>query len=412
MKLLQHFFSDGFRVIFQGGKSFYLWMSILTLVAVHGLICYSQQLTYGLAVTGMSDHVSWGLYISNFTFFVGVAAAAVMLVIPMYIFGDRNFKNAVLMGEGVAVSALVMCLLFVVADMGRPDRLWHMIPFIGRFNWPNSLLAWDVIVLNGYLLLNLLIPFYLLFKRYKQEEANPKLYFPFILISVLWAVSIHTVTAFLYAGLSARPYWNTSILGPRFLASAFSAGPAFIVLVLAFIRKYTSYKIDHGVMRKLGIILTAAAQINLFLLGCEMFKEFYSDSHHSLSAKYLFFGLGEHDQLVPWIWTSIGLNIAATITLTIHRLRERPKIFYLCCVVLFLAIWIEKGLGLIVPGFIPSPMGEVVEYAPSYIEIGVTLGILAVGFIVMTCLVRVAIPIELGKLNVKERNFNWARDDI
>jgi len=399
MKNLRSFFADSFRLIFKGGAVFYAWMTILTLIALHGFYWYLQQVQNGLQITGMTDHVSWGLYISNFTFFVGIAAAAVMLVIPLYVFGDKNFKNAVLIGEGVAVSALVMCLLYVTVDVGRPDRLWHLIPGLGFFNWPRSMLAWDVMVLNGYLLLNLLIPFYILYSKYCQREPNHKVYVPFVFLSVIWAISIHTVTAFLYAGLSSKPYWNSSILGPRFLASAFSAGPAFIALILGFIRRYTRYEIAEEVFSKLGIIMTVAAQINLFLLGCEIFKEFYTNDHHSLSAKYLFFGLGEHRALVPWIWSSIGLNLLATATLTIHRLRATRPIFYAACVVLIVAIWIEKGLGLIIPGFIPSPQGEIVEYVPTYPEISITIGIFAIGLIVMTCLVRVAIPIMNGELH-------------
>jgi Ni/Fe-hydrogenase subunit HybB-like protein len=401
------FLQDGFKVIFKGGSKFYIWMTILTLIVIHGLYCYGQQLTHGLAITGMSDYVSWGLYISNFTFFVGIAAAAVILIVPLYVFNDQNFRNGVLIGEGLAVASLVMCLLYVVADMGQPQNLWHLIPFIGHFNWPKSMLAWDVIVLNGYLALNLFIPMYLLYKKYTKQEANKKLYLPFIALSIIWAVSIHTVTAFLYAGLSAKPFWNTSILGPRFLASAFSAGPALIAILLGFIQRYTDFDIKQEVINKLGIIITIAAQINLFLLFSELFVEFYSDSHHSLSAKYLFFGIDGHNALVPWIWTSIIVNVIATATLSIHKLRNNQRIFYLTSFALVVAIWIEKGLGLIIPGFIPNQMGQIVEYIPSYQEIGVTLGIASVGLIIMTCLVRVAIPIELGRLSKDKRTYNW-----
>lgn len=407
-----HFFSDAIKIIFKGSYKFYLWMSALTVIACVGFGCYLHQLNEGLIVTGLTDQVSWGLYISNFTFFVGIAAAAVMLIIPLYVFGDKNFGNAVLIGEGLAVSALVMCLLFVVVDMGRPDRLWHMLPFIGYFNWPQSLLAWDVVVLNGYLLLNLFIPFYILRCKYIGKKPNKKIYVPFIFLSIFWAVGIHTVTAFLYAGLKSKPFWNTSILGPRFLASAFTAGPALIVMLLGSIQQYTftRYKKSHSahylqikksVFDKLSIIITVAAQINLFLLGCEIFKEFYSNSHHSLSAKYLFFGLEGYHSLVPWIWSSISINLIATILLTFHVYRKNKIILYGCSFALFIAIWIEKGLGLIIPGFIPSPMGEIVEYFPTWVEIGVSFGILAIGLLVLTCLIRVAVPIIVGELSYK-----------
>ncbi|HSJ62734.1 MAG TPA: NrfD/PsrC family molybdoenzyme membrane anchor subunit [Gemmatimonadaceae bacterium] len=381
-----------------GGRRYHLWMGSLTIIMLVGAYAYSVQLREGLGVTGMNDHVSWGLYISNFTFLVGLAAAAMMLVLPAYILDDVDFGRAVLMAEAVAVAALVMCLSFVVVDIGNPLASWHLIPFVGFLNWPRSLLAWDVVVLNGYLALNLAIPFYILYSRYTGRTPLKKRYLPWMYIAVMWAVSIHLVTAFLLAGLPARPFWNTALLGPRFLASAFTAGPAFVIVLLWFIRRETKYQIADGAFTKLALVTTVAAQINLVMLGSELFYKFYSPTHHGINARYLFLGLGDHRALVPWIWTAIALNVVATVTLMIHPLRRNPRWLITACAVLFIGIWIEKGIGLVVPGFVPSPLGEIVEYTPSAVELGVTAGIWALGLFVLTVLVRVALPIELGEV--------------
>jgi Ni/Fe-hydrogenase subunit HybB-like protein len=140
--------------------------------------------------------------------------------------------DVVIVGELLAIAAIVMCLAFVVVDLGRPDRFWHMIPGIGRFNWPISMLTWDVIVLNGYLLLNLHICGYLLYMRFLGAQAEPALVRALRLPLDRLGHLIHTVTAFLYSGLGGRPFWNSALLAPRFLASAFVTGPAFIVLAL------------------------------------------------------------------------------------------------------------------------------------------------------------------------------------
>jgi molybdopterin-containing oxidoreductase family membrane subunit len=216
-------------------------------------------------------------------------------------------------------------------------------------------------------------------------------------IAVLWAVSIHLVTAFLLAGLPARPFWNTALLGPRFLASAFTAGPAFVILLLWFIDRTTEYQISPGAFSKLALIVTVAAQVNLIMLASELFYKFYAPTHHGINARYLFFGLEEHNALVPWIWTAIGLNVLSTMALMIHPLRRDHRFLMPACAVLFVAIWIEKGLGLVIPGFVPSPLGEVVEYTPTWVELMVTAGIWAMGLFVMTALVRVALPIEMGE---------------
>ncbi|MBE7660311.1 sulfate reduction electron transfer complex DsrMKJOP subunit DsrP [Tenacibaculum finnmarkense] len=402
LKVFTSLIKDSLDIITHGSKKYHLWMAFLTLIMLIGMYCYSIQLEHGLSVTGMTDRVSWGLYISNFTFLVGVAAAAVMLVMPTYVLKDVDFKQAVLIGEGLAVAALIMCLAFVVADMGGPAVLWHMMPIIGLFNFPNSMLTWDVIALNGYLFINISIPFYILFRHYQGKESKKSVYLPGAIISVFWAVGIHLVTAFLYQGLQAKPFWNTALLGPRFLASAFAAGPALIILVLAVIRTYTEFKIENKTIKKLALVVTVAAQINLIMLVSELFKEFYAPTHHSESAYYLFFGLDGKTALLPWIWTAITLNVIATITLTFHKLRNNFKILFSACVMLFIAIWIEKGFGLIVPGFIPGPYGKIAEYTPTGIEIGVTVGIWAMGALIFTILARTAIEIELGKMRYKK----------
>ncbi|UCC23959.1 MAG: polysulfide reductase NrfD [Gemmatimonadales bacterium] len=393
---LRAFLLAGLDAATGGGRRYHIWMGSLTLVMVVGAYAYFLQLRDGLSVTGMTDHVSWGLYISNFTFLVGLAAAAVMLVLPAYVLKDVDFNKAVLIGEGVAVGALLMCLCFVVVDLGSPFHSWHLTPGIGFLNFPRSLLAWDVVVLNGYLALNFGIPFYILFTHFKGKTPNKKRYVPFVYLSVFWAVSIHMVTAFLLAGLPARPFWNTSLMGPRFLASAFAAGPAFIILTLSMIRANTEYEIDDSAIQKLAMITTVAAQINLVMIGSEVFKEFYFPTHHGINAQYLFFGLEGHTALVGWIRTSIFLNAAATLTLMIHPFRKNPKILIGTCIVLFVAIWMDKGLGLVIPGFVPSPLGEIVEYRPTWVEFAVTAGIWAFGLFVFTVLVRAALPIEMG----------------
>jgi molybdopterin-containing oxidoreductase family membrane subunit len=203
--------------------------------------------------------------------------------------------------------------------------------------------------------------------------------------------------------------WNSPLLAPRFLASAFTAGPAFMILLLGFIRSNTRYTISDAAISKLATATTIAAQINLVMLLSDLVFEFYFPTHHSLSAQYLFFGIGEHNALVPWIRSAVVLNLLATITLTVHPLRRNPRFLMPACATLFLAIWVEKGIGLVIPGFIPSPLGEIVEYTPTLVELAITVGIWALGMFVLTVLVRVALPIELG--HVRSPHLESANGD-
>ena len=377
-----------------GGLVYQIYLCLLAALMALGVYAYFVQIKVGLAATNMSDIVSWGFYIANFTFLVGVAAAAVMIILPSYIFKDKDLHKVVIIGEVVAIGALVMCLMFVFVDLGAPWNAWHMIPIIGLFNWPTSLLTWDVLVLNGYLVLNLMVPAYILYCHYYHRKPNEKLYLPFVFISIFWAFGIHLVTAFLYQGLPARPFWNNPLMGPRFLASAFAAGPALITIVLIIIQSTTSFRVDDQVFNKIRRITVVAAIINLIMLFSEVFKEFYLPTHHSLPAIYLYFGLKGHTALVPWIWTAIAMNLSGTLTLAFNPGKNNPVILLPACILLFLGIWIEKGIGLIVPGLVPSPLGEVVDYAPSWVEVSITLGVLALGIFVVSMLLKPALIIE------------------
>jgi Ni/Fe-hydrogenase subunit HybB-like protein len=396
-----NFISDCIRWSLSGGVGYKIFLISLLVVIGVGTISYIKQFQEGLIVTGMSDIVSWGLYISNFTFFVGVAAAAVMLIVPAYILKDKDLHEVVIIGECVAVGALIMCLMFITMDMGGPLKVWHMIPGIGLFNWPSSILTWDMLVLNGYLALNSLVPLYILYCNYHNRQPVDWKYKPVVFLSIFWAVSIHMTTAFLYQGLPARPFWNNPLLGPRFLASAFAAGPAVIMMVLIAIKQWTRYPVDVNIFFKLKRIIVVSAIINLLMLFSEIFKEFYTFTHHSLSAQYLFFGLEGHDSLVPWIWTAIALNIFGTLLFAFDPTKCNPRYLMVAAISLFTGIWIEKGFGLIIPGFIPSPMGEVVDYTPTANEILITLGVLATGILVVTLLIKPALAILI---KYKEEN--------
>ena len=396
------FLLHALRSATDGSRYFYAWMTFLTALALVGANAWAHQVVDGMALTGMSDQVSWGLYISNFTFLVGLAAGAVMMVIPAYLFDDHEMHDVVILGELLAVAALIMCIMFVVADLGRPDRIWHMIPGIGRFNWPISMLTWDVLVLNGYLIINAHVAGYLLYTRFIGKKPNPKWYLPFVFLSIAWAVSIHTVTAFLYSGLGGRPFWNTAILAPRFLASAFVSGPAFVIVSLQIIRRMSGLKFGDGPMMTLLKIMRVTVILNLFMLAAEVFTQFYTGGAHVTSAQYLYFGLHGKHALVPWIWTAIFLNVTAAIMLLTPRAKTNMVWLNTACVMTFIGVWIEKGMGLIIPGFIPSTLHELVEYVPTLLEWKVMVGIWAAGILIYTLLLKAATPILTDKARAQQ----------
>ncbi len=372
-----------------GSARYKTWMLFLLVIIGLGFLAYLRQYQMGLTLTGMSRDVSWGIYISQFTFLVGVAASAVMLVIPYYLHDYKTFSKAVIFGEFLAIASVVMCGLFILVDLGQPRRVLNII----LHPTPNSILFWDMIVLNGYLVLNVLCGWVVL-EAERKDVKPPKWIKPFIYLSIPWAISIHTVTAFLYAGLPGRHLWLTAIMAPRFLSSAFSSGPALLIVLMLLVRKYANFDVGKKAINKLATIVTYAAIINLFFLAMEFFTAFYSNiPGHEHPLIYLFFGLDGYNNLVPFMWVSlIGAILAILLLLT--RDRENETTLLVACIILFVALWIDKGLGLVLGGFVPNPLEHVTEYYPRANEIMITLGVWAIGFFVLSGLYKVAVSVK------------------
>ena len=387
------FVTGSARLALRGNRWYFAWIGLLGVLILWGATAWWQQVTNGLIVTNMRDQVSWAFYIGNFTFLVGVAAAAVMLVIPAYIYDWKPIKEIAIFGELLAVSAIVMCMLFVLVDVGRPDRVWHLMPFVGSLNLPTSLLGWDVLVLNLYLVLNLVIVVHLLYTAYHRRPYRSGFVVPLLLISIPAAVGIHTVTAFVYAGTAARPFWNAAILAPRFLASAFCSGPAILLILFQILRKTTSIKIKDEAIWKIAELMAYAMFLNLFLFGAEIFKEYYSDTHHLIHYQYLYSGIHGHDALVPYAWGSLACSVIAFLLFLVPATRRNFVTLNLGCLLIYTGVYIEKGMALVIPGMTPDTLGEFYEYVPTLSEVGVGAGIFAIGFLIFTVLCKIAIPI-------------------
>ncbi len=375
---------------FSGGKNYWGLVVFWVAIILAGLWAYGMQLTQGLIVTGMSRDVPWGFYISQFTFLVGVAASAVMVVLPYYLHHYKAFGKMVILGEFLAVSAVLMCMLFIFVDMGQPTRVLNVM-LHPTFN---SVMFWDMSVLMGYFFLNLLIG-WTTFDSERKGAPPPTWIKPIIYLSIPWAVSIHTVTAFLYSGLEARSFWMTAILAPRFLASAFASGPSLLIILALILRKYTKFDVGSEAIQKLAVIVTYAITINVFFVAVELFTGLYSNiPHHLHHFQYLFVGLHGKGALVPWIWTSQVLVVLSFLLLLFPSVRKKEGLLAIICPALIIGIWIEKGMGLVVTGFIPSPLESVTEYAPTGIELMVAFGVYAIGFLVLTVLYRIVVNVR------------------
>jgi molybdopterin-containing oxidoreductase family membrane subunit len=373
-----------------GTKRYYGLLAFLLALIGIGSFFYLQQLKLGLSITGMSRDVSWGFYIAQFTYLVGVAASAVMVVLPYYLHNYKAFSRITILGEFLAVAAVAMCVTFVLVDMGRPDRVFNVF----KYPTPNSVMFWDILVLNGYLLLNIVIGWNVL-ECERHSVPPPKWVKVLTYISIPWAPSIHTVTAFLYAGLPGRGYWLTAIMAPRFLSSAFAAGPSLLILLALLVRKYTKFDPGREQIQTLAKIVTYAILVNVFFFFCEIFTVFYSQiPDHMLHFQYLFAGLHGFGKLVPWMWFSIGGMTVAAILMVFPKIRKNESTLALTCGLIVITTYIDKGLGLMTGGFVPSPMEKITEYWPTAPEALITLGVWSIGFLIITVLYKVAVSVK------------------
>lgn len=373
-----------------GSKRYWTWMFFLLAVAGAGFISYLYQFKVGLGVTGLSRDVSWGLYIGQFTFLVGVAASGVMLVLPYYLHDYKKFGKITILGEFLAVASVTMCMLFIFVDMGQPMRILNVMLHPS----PNSVLFWDSVVLGVYLMLNIVIGWVVL-SADRKTVPPPKWIKPLIIVSIIWAPSIHTVTAFLYQGNAGRDFWFDSLLAPSFLASAFASGPAFIIILSLLIRKFTKFDPGKEAIQTLAKIVTYAILVSLFFLLVKLFTVFYSGSPKSTyNFQYLFMGIGESQKMIPLMWTSVILAVAGAVLLVIPATRRNESTLAVACVFVFISLLIDKGFGLLVGGFVPNTFGKVFEYWPTLPETLITLGVWAIGLLMLTALFKIAVSVR------------------
>ena len=374
----------------KGTRTYWIWITGLLVVMAAGGYYYAEQLKYGLMVTGQSRDVSWGFYTAQMTYFVGVAAGGVMLVLPYYLHNYKKFGKITILGEFLAVASLVMCLLYLLVHLGQPMRALNVF----LHPTPGSVLFWDGNVLFGYLVLNIIIGWNVL--EAERNGSTPPLWLkPLIYLSIPMAFSIHTVTAFIYCGLPGRGFWLTAVLAPRFLASAFAAGPAILILLCMLIRKMTRFDPGKEAILSLALIVAYGLTANVFLLMCEVFVVFYSGiPSHMDHIKYLYVGLHGRGALVPWMWTSVFCMLLAVALLVIPVTRKNNVILIFSCILVFIGTWIDKGLGMIAGGFIPSALHHVTEYVPTVHELVISAGVTAIGLFILTILFKITISVK------------------
>ncbi|MBN1608387.1 MAG: polysulfide reductase NrfD [Polyangiaceae bacterium] len=375
----------------KGSRKYWAFLALLLGVIAVGVFCWLREHELGSGPTsGLGRDIPWGLHVGQLTFFVGVAASAVMVVLPYYLHDYKEFARITVIGEFLAVAAVVVSMLSVFSIMGQPGRVFYVL----LFPTPNSIIFWDMVVLSTYLGLNLVCGWTVLSAE-RQGIAAPKWVKPFIYWAIVWAPSIHMVTAFLYAGLPGKHHWMTALTAVHFLATAFAAGPALLIVLGVLIKKLSRFDPGTRALQKLAEIATYALILHIFFVGLEFFTAFYSQNPgHMRTLEFLYVGLDGNRRLVPVMWISSALAVLGLILLAVPALRRHEKTLVTGALAVFFSIWLDKGLAFVVAGFVPDSFERVNDYWPHWNEFLVAAGVWAVGVLVLTVLYKVAITVK------------------
>lgn len=377
----------------RSSKKYWAWMCFLLAVIVIGCAAYAYQMINGFQVTGLSRDISWGLYIGHLTFFVGVAAGGVMIVLPYYFHNVKEYGRITVVGEFLAIAALVMALLFVVVDVGAPQKILN----VWLYWTPQSMLCWDSVVIPLYLVLNLVVGYQVLQAENKGVHYK-KWVRTLAMISVPVAFSIHIVTAFLYAGLPSRHYFLTAVLPAKFLAGAFATGPALIILLCLLLKRLTGFDAGEKAMRMLATTAVYAFIAMLIMEAGEFFTAYYSNvPAHKTALTYLFFGYEGNSQWVPFLTVFWITTVIALVLLLPTKFRFNYATMGVGCACLFVALYIEKGLTFVIGGLSENPFGEIVDYIPGFAEILVIIGVYAIGIFIISLLFKLITVVKYDR---------------
>lgn len=402
MKTALSFAMDFGSYAIKGGSKYYAWLLFLGFFILVGSYTAYRQLAEGLILTGATDQVTMESFFANFIFTAHIAAAAILVVAPGYLYHRKDMKELAVLGEIVAVVFVATGITFILFHMGRPDRLWHIIPGIGHMNFPNSMLAFDTIVLNVYLLLNIIGVVYILYKKYVgtfHEKEMSRWFTAVVFLAIAWGPLIHIVTAFVLASSARMLPWDTAVLPFAFLTMAGASGCALITILFLIIRKTTKLVIGDPVIDLMTTIIAWSLGLLMLVIIAEIFTVLYSGTDHAASMKFSMFGHNGLNMFVPWFWGIMVALVGSFIALLFRKVRHSYDLLLpLVSFVVFMAILLEKPMILVFPAFSPSPLGEYTEYHVTLIEFFNVLLVWALGFLFLTLILKGAIGILTGEV--------------
>lgn len=407
-----------------------VWMAFLIVVILIGFYSYIQQLDQGLVITGMRDYALWGVYISNFVFFVAISLVGSLVTAILRLSGVQWSTPITRIAEIIAVAAIIMAGLTIIIDMGRPDRMLNL--FIhGRLQSP---IIWDVIVITTYLFISILLLYYPLLPDFsilkKHFNGSAKLRNWYSRLSLNWsgtskqhqiytrsikvlsvmiipvAFAIHTVTAWLFE-TTYRPGWDSTNFGPYFIAGAFVAGAGAVVAVMFVLRK--TYGLEHYItdehFDKMGKILVLLCLLYLYFNINEYLIPTYKSTEEEATHLQSLF-TGEYAIL---FWTAIIGGLVLPVLVLLFPKGRKPLPLFVVALAVVIGAWWKRYI-IVIPTLSHPflPIQGVPEswrhYSPTWMEWSITFATLAAALLIITLLVRY-LPIVPIQETAEERGL-------
>ena len=371
------------------------WMVIVGLLALGGLVGWIVQLVQGLVVTDMRNVTVWGLYIVGFMFFVGLSAGGLIVSSASKVFGMTRFDSIAKVATFVSFTCVVAAAVFIVPDMGRPERIWHMVVH------PNlqSPLIWDVVIIGVYGALSATYLWMMLqADRGKvSQEALRKMAF----VALPAAILVHSITAWIFGLQISQPFWNSALLAPLFISSALVSGTALVIGVVLWLRRIGYLEFDNSRLRSIGGLLAVFILVDLFFLFSEIITQAYPQAAEGIEPLELLIT----DVGAPMFWMEVLLGgVFAIYLLLSRRTREHGGWVGLAAGLAILGIFFKR-FNLLMAGFrlplvseptvVTGPVTpnsntllqtieEGLGYFPSFLEWGVFIGVIAVAALILT----------------------------
>jgi molybdopterin-containing oxidoreductase family membrane subunit len=372
-----------FGALRRAGSRYWLWVSLLGVFLLMGGVAWSQLLTQGGAVVAMRDGYPWGLWFTNYMYFVGLSAGGLVVYASVHLFGAEQYRPLSRLAVLQAGVLVMMALLGIVTDMERPWRaVWMLLT-------PNAMspFIYTGSAANIYMII-CFVDLWVLMSR----KGGEKLAMTMTLIALPFAIYLHTTTAFVLALNKSRELWHTAVMVPIFLTSATASGIALLFIFAYVMQAATRIRFKPSMFRSLATLLATVIILDLFLLLVEMITVFWPTSAmpgHTI--RMMEFITGSY----AWAFLPVVFLGVTAFALLAGRKRRGLKWVQLTAAIMYVIAIFLKRYVLMAMGFVRDPLGQLTGlYFPSPVEIFLALGIVAFGLLFVTFAVKV-LPMEV-----------------